>query len=213
MADIKLINKDTDLSNISKLDWDSYFGDTPLQVYRVEDCYHGIGGRYGNNNLWCCKRGEEPTYDNLMEFSGNPCNWGIKIIENNYHKCKWEEHEIMGNTSVTIMRNNEKFYSFPAGSIDYGFTRARMLLYEIESHPIDFNIINFEKHIINRDIYFENMPCKIISYNTATVLIEPDLDCMTKEEWNKNLSEYYENEECIPENIFADSIKWFREKE
>ena len=56
------------------------------------------------------------------------------------------------------------------------------------------------------------MPCIIESYRVGSdrVIIKPDLECMTMEEWKNNLDEYFEGEESIPEDLFAGSIYWFR---
>jgi hypothetical protein len=43
---IKLIDKNTDLSKIHELKWDAYLNDIPLKVYIVNDCFHSIGGKW-----------------------------------------------------------------------------------------------------------------------------------------------------------------------
>jgi hypothetical protein len=212
MIDIKLINENTDLSKIVKLNWDAYLKEIPLQVYRVEGYYHSIGGKWGNNDYWCCKRDENPTHKTLMEFAGNTCDWGISIEEVNYHKFKYNEHEILCTNKVKILRNSKEFYSFTVNGFDYGLSKARVLLTEIQEHPIQFGSIDYQNEIINRKIMFNNMPCIIESYTIGSdrVIIKPDLECMTMEEWKNNLDEYFEGEESIPEDLFAGSIYWFR---
>lgn len=213
MSEIKLIDKKTDLSNLVKLNWDAYNDDKPLTVYKLENYIHSIGGHYGDNNYWCCYRNETPTYKTLMEFAGNPCNWGIEIKENNYHKFKYNEHEILCNVKICITRNKNVFYSFNANNFDYGLVKARKLLFEINEHPIYFNEIDYQNQIIGRKIYFEKMPCIIESYTIGSdsIIIKPDLNYMSIFVWQQNLSDYFEGAEMIPEDLFASSINWFRD--
>jgi len=213
MCDIKLITRETEFKEIHLMDWDAYNKDIALHVYRIPGYIHSIGGRWGNNNYWCCPRGEKPTYENLYEFSGNVCNWGIKINESNYHKFKWNEHEILDSIRVEIIRNNKKFYHFNVNNFDYGFAKARKLLFEIHEHPISFNEINYQNQIIGRKIYFDKMPCLIDSYTVGSdrIIVKPDLNVMSIKEWHKNLDEYFEGDEMIGECLFSHSINWFRE--
>lgn len=212
MVEIKLIDKNTDLSKIQKLNWDAYLNDIPLQVYRIDEYYHSIGGKWGNNDYWCCERKEKPSFETLMEFAGNICNWGISINENNYYQYKWDEREILRSIIIKIMRNGKEFYSFVTNCLDYGYAKARKLLTEIQEHPISFNEIDYQNEIIGRKILFDKMPCIIESYEVGSdrVIIKPDLDCMTMKEWENNLDEYFEGDESIPEDLFASSINWFR---
>ena len=110
-ADIKLIDKDTDLSqvNMSKLDWDIEVHNRPHDVYRLEGFIHSIGGHWGENEYWCCPRGEKPTYDNLMEFNGHVVQWGIEYIPSNYTKCKWNQTSVRKNGKAVIKRNGKVF--------------------------------------------------------------------------------------------------------
>ena len=215
MIETKLIKKDTDLSNISRMNWDTYWKDTPLYVYRVEGFYHSIVGRWGNNDYWCCRRGEKPTYETLMEFSGHTCNWGISVEENNSHRYKWEEHEIDSYIKIQILRNNKKFYEFVVNDLDYGLAKARVLLTEIHEHPICFGEIDYEKQIIGRKIYFKDIPCIIKRHELGSDRVIIVYDDSVPFFNSKNLEKYFKPEEdyIIVEDIFADSIDWFRGKE
>lgn len=206
MCDIKLIKKDTDFFKLKfeLMPWDSWYGDNPLDVYRIDGYIHSIGGRWGNNNYWCCLRGQKPAFDNLMEFSGHPCNWGINIIENNYHKYKWEQHEINRSIRVEIIRNSKVFYSFVVNDFDYGLSQSRILLFEVLEHPIQFNNVNFEKDIIGRKILWKQKPCIIKDYSmNNNLIICPD----------KGYKKYFKNyeDETVVDCLFSPAISWFRE--
>lgn len=70
MADIKLIEKDTNISELkmSKMHWDVMLHGKPYQVVKIKGYVHTIGGRRGENDLWMYPRDESPTYENLIEF-------------------------------------------------------------------------------------------------------------------------------------------------
>lgn len=213
MVEIKLIEKDTDLSNIEKMKWDAYFNDIPLHVYRLKEYYHSIGGKWGNNDYWCCNRNQKPTFDTLMEFSGNICNWGISVKEKNSHRYKWEEHEIDYYIKVEITRNNKVFYSFNVNDFDYGYSKARVILTSIHEHPICFNEIDFQNQIIGRKIMWDKMPCIIDSYTIGSdgIIITPDLNLISMNDWNNNLDDYFKDEGFVKEDLFSYSINWFRD--
>lgn len=213
MADIKLIKKDTDLTNkLEKMNWDAWYGIIPLDVYRIDDFYHSIGGHWGNNNYWACKRGVNPNYETLMQFNGEPCSFSFKVESNNYYRCKYDT-SIEHNFEIIIYRNNEEFYSFKCHDIDYGISKARLILFRIKEHPINFYCINWVNEIIGREIMWNRVNCIIESYSDGNVIIKPNLKYTTKEKFldacmfdNKNDKSF---EYIINEDIFADSIFWF----
>lgn len=206
MCEIKLITRETEFKGIELMPWDSCHNDVELHVYRIPGYIHSIGGKWGNNNYWCCKRGEKPTYENLYEFSGNVCNWGIMINENNYHRFKWNEHEIESSIRVEIIRNKKVFYTFVVNNFDYGLVKARKLLFEINEHPISFNEINYEKQIIGRKILFKNTPCIIDEYS-----MNNNLCIYPENEFQKEFNKKYEDG-FVVDDLFSNSIDWFREK-
>ena len=142
--EIKLINENTDLSKIDKINWDAHFNDIPLYVYRVEGYYHGIGGKWGNNDYWCCQRNEEPSYKTLMEFSGNVCNWGISIEEINYHNNEFQH--------VFLLRYDKSVSSlkFVDSEVEKArFVNAEFLRKEIEDSELS------EQYVPHGDYYFK----------------------------------------------------------
>ena len=115
MTEIKLITKE-DFPNLNyrKLDWDVVINQIPYQVIRVNGFVHTIGGHldWGDgNNLWAYPLNEEMTFDNLVEFNGEPgACWGIEYTPTNYIKCKWDEAEIRQGRKLIITRNGVPFY-------------------------------------------------------------------------------------------------------
>lgn len=210
MVSCKLITKDTNLSGIIKIGWDTYLNNEPLEVYHVDGHYHSIGGKRGNNDYWCCPRGEKPTFNNLMEFSGEACNWDFEIVNKNYFKSKWGEDEIRCSNLVIIRRNGKRFYSFGVRDIEYGVAKATILLTDISEHPIAFHMQNYENEIINRKIYWNGLPAIIESYSMdGNLIIVPDLEKVDIDTFSeKVLGEFHD--EYVAEDLFASSINWFR---
>lgn len=212
MSDINLIKPNTDLSNIVKLEWDAWYGVTPLDVYEIPGHNHSIGGHWGENNYWCCKRGVNPNYETLMQFNGSPCQWSYSLIENNFYKYKYDQKSIEKNYKVKIIRNNEVFYEFIAYDMDWAITKARMLLFTIKEHAIDFNVVNYEKQIIGREIMWHKAPCIIESYSqNNNLMIVPNYKYITNKDFFKLTMGYYDDEEnnFVMEDLFAESILWF----
>lgn len=82
MSDIRLIERDTDISklNMMLIDWDVVVYNRPYQLAFIEGYVHSIGGKWGHNNIWMWPRGKQPTYDNLVQYSGSSgACWGYDI--------------------------------------------------------------------------------------------------------------------------------------
>jgi hypothetical protein len=213
--EIKLITKETNLNEVKlhPYNWDAvcYKNTVFLDVYKIEGYYHCIGGKYGNNDLWCCPRNEKPTFDNLAEFNGNACNWDFEIKQENYTKSKWNETEVLCTNLVIIRRNGKRFYSFSCRDLEYGAHKAMVLITDIQEHPISFSHINYENEILNRKIYWKHMPSIIRSYSMDGNLgIVPDEDLITPEEFSKKVLGDFDGN-MVMEDLFAPSIDWFRE--
>lgn len=212
---IKLITKDTDISSLkmSSFGWDVVVNGTPYQVVRIDGYVHTLGGVRGVNDLWMYPRFEEPTYDNLVEFSckGSGVCWGIKYEPHNYIRSKWDEPECFTSGSISITRNGEVFYD-DCHSIDH----ARHLIdFEIPDHPVNFNLYGFEENLVGRKVWWRSEPGIVTRYikGQACIIIEPDgIDNFTTpaefyEEEGDNY--YYDGDVKI--NVFSDHIWWFRD--
>lgn len=210
---IKLVDENTDLSNINPIDWDVVIKGQPYYVCRLEGYYHSIGGTYGNNCYWCYPRNEHPTFENLLQFNGAPVRWGFTFDDNNYKRFKYGEGEVLHNHIVTITRNGEPFYDFGCCGVAYGVGKAMEIIESIDEHPLEFNSIDFDKKMIGRKVWFRDYPAIISRYVTgqACVLLEPDgIDKFPKPKCFNDDDMYYEDTDVKLE-IFSENIWWFRD--
>lgn len=214
MCEIKLIEKDTDIKSLkmSKYNWDTVVYGKPYQVVKIEGYVHTIGGYWKENNLWMYPRYEEPTYENLIEYSvpGNGVCWGYRYEPHLYVRTKWDETECFRTGGVMITRNGADFY-FCRGGID----EAKWLLHGIDDHPIDLNFYDFEKNVIGRKVWWRSEPGIITSWvghGQACVIIEPDgISKFTKPAEYKDDDIYDDCEPTIKADIFDSHICWFRD--
>lgn len=218
MTDIKLIDKDTNISELKmrKLDWDVVMNGKPFQVVMIEGYVHTIGGKWGDNNLWAYPRDEEPTYENLIEYrSEKPVMWGIKFNPHHYMKSKWDETEMRYSGEVTITRNGEDFYTLMGGGRYYGIDKARVLITRMEEHPLDLNIIDYDKKMIGRKVWWRSQPAIITDWikGQACVILEPDgIERFQKPAEYANDDMFAdEDDEYIKTTIFDEHIYWFRD--
>lgn len=209
MSQIKLISKDTDLSQckMHELDWDINVKGRDFKCYRIEDYVHSIGGKHGENDYWACPRDEDPTTDNLVEFNGSAVRYSIVIKENNYYKTKWDETEIRESTSCHILRNDKEFYYFTVRDAAYAWARAYALIEStIKEGVINFWRYNYPHHeIIGRHIWYHGTPYTLCTY------MEGQCCSMAVEGHRENGFDYYESgEEGVKLDLLMDeNIKWF----
>ena len=225
MSDIKLLTKDTQFSEleIRKIDWDLEFDGNPYDIYAIEGHCHTIGGKYGNNDYYCCYEGDEPCYDNLVAFNGSAPIWGIEYKQKNSYRNKWGETSIQFHGTCTITRNGKAFYSIGARDMEYGLAKAQVLLTEIHEHPIAFHYRNWREEVINREIYYCNQPAIITEIYESLegeicVKIVPDkkhIESLSKPPWMKedHEIEYYEEayKDWVKDDILTNNIYWYRE--
>jgi len=210
MYEIKLINKNSDLSKINRLEWDVVVNDEEYYVYHCPGFIHSIGGKRGYNDYWCCLRKENPSFETLREFNGESCRWGFFINENHSNKYKWKQRSLEVNIKIEILRNDKNFYTFVVNNFDYGMVKARKLLFEINEHPINFHEINYKNKILNTKIEWKMIPCIITEYYNEKLVIIPDLKFTTKEAFLKAIFYNCDNELSVVDDLFSSSINWFR---
>lgn len=212
MEEIKLIDENTDLSKLEKYDWDIDIKGKKYNVYRLQGYCHRIGGKYGNNDLWCCPEDEIPTYNNLIEFDGFSCRWGFKIQQNNYIKNKWGETSVECNCICTIYRNDEEFMSFGTRDYEYAAAKAQVIITKLQEHPIYYASKKYIEEIEGRKIYYRNQKAIIERYikgqNCAIISFESgkyEQPEYLKEEWPEDI------EKEIKEDLLSKHIWWFRD--
>lgn len=214
MEEIRLIEKNTDLSNLRPLDWDVIINNKPYFVVRIKGYVHTIGGRWGANNYWAYPRDEIPSYENLIEFNPEEAiMWGIKYDPKIQTKHKWGETEARKVGGVIITRNGENFYTV-GGGLNYGIDKARIIIEEFNEHPINVHSIDFDKKIIGRKVWWRSEPGVITSWikGQASVIIEPDgipYFSTPKEFCSEDY--FWDDNTSIKADILDKHIWWFRD--
>ena len=210
--DCKLPMSEDDLKDAISFDWDAMSGKDYLDIYQLRGYYHSIGGKRGNNDLYCCPRNEKLSIENIKSFSGESCKWDINFSSNNYHRFKYDEHSIEHNYVLDIFRNNNIFYKLCSYNLSYLMAKSQVVLTQIEEHPIAFHFKNYPNQILGRKIYFKNCPARIESYSEGgNLIIYPDGTEQENELFRKysfSIGEDYEG--WIAEDLLAESINWFR---
>lgn len=215
MTHIKLVDENTDLSNLKRpVGWDLEVRGVPYDVYRVDGYNHTIGGRFGDNCYWACPEGETPTYENLIEFSGDAPTWGIAFDRVNYIKNKWDETSVEANGSCWITRNGKKFYRVPARFLDYGLAKAQYILVQLlEESPLSLALRNWEKEAVGRKIYYQGEPAIITRItNDLELMVVPDgIEKFSKPfHWSADM-DWDEYQDGLMVELLSPSIYWFRD--
>ena len=214
MADIKLIEKDTNISELkmSKMHWDVMLHGKPYQVVKIKGYVHTIGGRRGENDLWMYPRDESPTYENLIEFQCEGCGvcWGIKYEPHNYVRNKWDESECYTTGGAMITRNGEDFY-FCRGGID----EAEWRIKHLDEHPLDLNEYGYAEKMIGRKVWWRSEPAIITDWiddGQACVILEPDgiEKSTTPAEFAEEEGDDYYEDGFVKTEIFDQHIWWHR---
>ena len=213
MNDIKLIDKDTNISELkmSKMPWDVVVNGIPYQVVRIEGYVHSIGGHWGENDFWMYPRNGNPTYETLVQYYCSGCGvcWGIKYEPHNYIRTKWGEIECYTSGGAMITRNGEDFY-FCRGGID----EAKYVIKQLDDHPLDLNEYGFAEKMIGRKVWWRSEPAVIRSWikGQACVMLEPDgIEKFTvPAEFADEDPDYY-CEGDVKSDIFDKHIWWWRE--
>lgn len=214
MADIRLIEKNTDISSLkmTKYDWDVVLNNQEYQVVRIEGYIHTIGGEHGENDLWMYPRNGRPAYETLIEYQCENCGvcWGIRYAPYNYTRSKWDECECFTTDGAMITRNGEDFY-FCSGGID----EAKWLMKHLGEHPLNLNEYGFTEKMIGRKVWWRSEPAIIrrwIGHGQACVMLEPDgiEKFTTPAEFANEGDDYYEDGD-VKTDIFDKHIWWFRD--
>jgi len=225
MPDIKIIDEKTDFNklDIHLLRWDLEINGTPYDVYRINEYYHCIGGKYGNNDYWCCRSDEEPSYKTLKGFNGVAPTWTIEWSQNNYIRNKWGESEVEYTGRYLIKRNGKVFCTGGARDIDYGLAKAQSVLIEIQEYSISFGDKDWQRKVENRKVYYKEEPAIIknlmhfedCGYN---LWIIPDKECIKQFRrpgyMNGDIADHYdEYKNGLKDDLLTSSIYWFRDEE
>ena len=216
---IKLIDENTDLNtlNILKFDWDVVINNKPYTAVRIEGYNHCICGYDTPKNMWVYPRNEEMSVYNLRAFmDDNPVQWGILYEPENLFHYTHGDVEARTIYKVTITRNGEPFYKF-FGDSDYGIAKAKVLIHRCKEHPLDLQMIDYDKKMIGRKVWWKDEPGVITSFikKQACVIIKPDgIDKFgIPKSWDNNMDRplYEEFQDEVKATIFSEDICWFRD--
>jgi len=213
MTEINTIKKDTDLSKTKKIlfGWDFVLNGRPYDVWCIPGFCHSIGGRLCINELWACPSDEKPTYENLIEFSGEAPAWGIRVEERNHAKTKWDATRVRHNTRAVITRNGKPFYEFFVNGFEYALAKAQKELCDIQEHPVCFAMRDWRSEVLQRKVLYNNQPGTItrVSIPDFYVWIEPGESDGFKcpPWWSNNDWEEYKDGLYVP--ILSEGIWWF----
>lgn len=215
MQTIKLIEKDSIIPKYRPLDWDLEIKGTPYYVVRLEGFVHTIGGKWGENNLWAYPRNEEPSYENLVEFSSQDTTlWGIEYRPYHYLKSKWGECELRQGSHLLITRNGRIFEEMSSSGINYGIDKARVRIEDYKEHALDLNTIDFDKKMVGRKIWWRSQPAIIerFIWGQACVIINPDgINRFETPAEFKDDDMMEDDDDFIKTHILDKHIWWFRD--
>jgi len=219
MSYFKLIQSDEDLKEIEPLDWDVVVEGVQYRVYRVPGYVHTIGGRWGDNDLWTCRRDVAPHVETLIPFrADDPVCWGIIIspyLEAEYDDgdAEYTAHPsgVEYCNSVKIIRNGQMFNANVKG----GVAEALSMIAKYREHPLELDMIDFNKKAVGRKVYWRSEPGIIAEYidHEASVVIVPDGidEFAVPTEFMHDSSVPCHEDHMIVTSILDEHIWWFRE--
>lgn len=191
----------------------------PYKVYKIDGYMHTEGGKWGENQYWCCPRDEEPTNENLTPFdSSETCLFGIEARPISYIHSNWHSTETEGTYSIRITRNGKIFHSFTYRDLNRGLIRAQAMLEEMRDLPFSIHLYNWQEDWVGRPVWFRDQPARIEKFREDyfEVFLVPDgiSEFACPEHWKQD--------EDFPEDTWVDykdglwvecldkDIYWFR---
>lgn len=202
------IKEDTDLSKLQRYSWDVVIDGEEYYVYRLAGHVHTFGGQYHCNDLYCCKRTEEPSYKTLLKFNAEPIRYGVICKHDSYINDKDNVYDCY---KFTITRNDVEIFNFNSSSLELGMAQAQVYIDQIKDHPLTFIDINYHIKARDRLIKWMEEPAIIIDMHPkiSRVLIVPDLSAGA--DISKFDGEFAGNKNIISTDIFDKHIDWWRD--
>ena len=217
MRKINLIKENTDISTLkmTRFDWDVIINGVPYYVVKIEGFYHSISSNEFIDQLWAYPRNQQPTYDNLIHYPYNTgVQWGITCTPKYITKTKYDETEARSINATLITRNGFPFYVI-SGGLNYGIPKAQTIISDIKEHPLDLEMIDFDKKMIGRKIWWRSEPGIITDWisGQAYIIIEPDgiESFTTPSEFVEEDGDGYYEDGYVKTDIFDKHIWWFRD--
>lgn len=219
MGKIKLIDKNTDIKNLTMhgYDWDLVVNGRKYQVVRIDGYVHTVNSTRGDNDLWAYPRNETPSHRNLLPFNSSldhGVSWGISTNPLNIIKDGYDVSEISSYRNITITRNGEVFCT--CASVAEAFYKIDL----IKGHPLDLFQYEYEKNIIKRKIFWKDDPAVITRYVKGEAEIQLKCDGVDRFTYPAKYNDdpiyrerYDEFPDIIITDIFDTNITWFRTEE
>jgi len=180
MSEIKSLTAEA-IGNAVLVSWDyvDIASSKQYDIYRIPECYHSIGGEYGENDYYVCDRDITPSIDNLIAYSGprGGVQWGITVNQQAYNKNKWNNSSIQYTWVGIITRNGTEIYSQRSYDMNYLLSKLQTKLSEIQEFGLPVSIFerDWEQKIVGSKVWYNDEPgiVKRVAHN-LTVFIEPD---------------------------------------
>lgn len=167
--EFKEITRDSDVSHARlQTQFDLVMYGKEYDVYEIDGYMHTSGGDYGENCLYACPTGEEPSYQNLIEFNGIAPTWGVFFESTNYVN----KGEVLSGGVCWITRNGEKFYNVGGRTMDYALAKAQYFLVRLfEEHPLSFHYRDWKERAKGTTFYYEGNKYIITDFDSDTDVI------------------------------------------
>ena len=169
MTEFKEIKKDSDISHARlQKHFDLVMYGKEYDVYEIDGYMHTMGGKYGKNCYYACPTGEEPSYDNLIEFNGIAPTWGVFFEPTNYVR----RDEVMSSGKCWITRNGEKFYNIGGRTMEYALAKAQYKLVRLfEDHPLSFQYRDWKERAKGTTFYYKGNKYVITGFDSDNDII------------------------------------------
>lgn len=202
------IKEDTDLSKLKRYSWDVVLEGEEYYVYRLEGYVHTFGGHYHCNDLYCCRRTEEPSYKTLLRFDAEPIRYGVISKHNNYVN---DRDYVCDSYNFTIIRNDVEIFNFNSSSLELGMAQSQVFIDKIKDHPINFIDIDYHTRVLGRLIKYMGEPAYIGHFypKTSYMVIMPDINAGA--DISKFNDEFVGNKNVARADIFSKNIDWWRD--
>jgi len=141
-----------------------------------------------------------------------PC-WEVHLVQDNKTKYKWDKTRIDSTCVVSLVCNKEEVFSFRCRDLNYGLSRANVLITEFSEHPFDFSNPIVE---VGRKIWYYNQPAKLIEIlSGGDIMLEysgekDGFDLRMPWDSEPDDCSYWNGKKKVKTSIIDENIYWFR---
>lgn len=143
---------------------------------------YGIAKYY--ENYYCYPADENPTFAETGKTNGNLVlisddialhqNWGIEMDEGvEIHELVQMMPAAYRDYNITITRNGKPFYNVKGNSMPYLNEAIALVENKLKKNiPIDWNLYDYERKYIGKNVFFKLYQAQIISFNGPIVKLK-----------------------------------------